>query len=443
MPEEENTKSVKIEKLGPDLKGSGELNGRTYSFRYVNIGDTVEFETRGRGIRRYDKVHGYIRGQEFSSFCRVYGECGGCAGQHISYAGQFNLKTGALCQSFQEKFGLNLKPVAAAKDRLYRNRMDFTVHPGLTGLHQAENFRKIIDIEECMIQSAEANRELAIFREWILRYPDLPYDRKQETGFLKYVTIRKGENLVVILTFIQEFEESSLKEEIKKSFAAISGADNIIFCYNRKKSEVSADGKSEVVRADAFFRSLVLNRIIEVPFNSFFQPNPPEFENILQFIKGKFVGTPRSGKFLDMFCGSGFFSLLLGDMFDSVTGYDSVPSSIESARISFERLYPGKKNKFEAIDLYQEKSFQTVMSDMTNSVMVVDPPRAGLGEKFSRFIVQYGPEIIFYVSCNPWNQIKDLEILSESYNLIDAMVCDPFPQTPHLESVVFLHRKEL
>lgn len=438
-----NIQSLKISQLNQELKGEGTEGEKICSFRYVNIGDTVFFTTRGKGKRKYYKVERIKRDSEFFHNCKVFSECGGCAGQHIQYEEQFKLKTSNLYNKFTNEFGLNIELIPAVKNYHYRNRMDFTIHPGLTGLHQVENFRKIIDVKKCYIQSEEANEELIVFRNWLKEHPLLPYNRKTEEGYLKYITIRKGKNLVSILTFIDDFFSNNQMTEIEESYTKVSLADNIIFCFNRKKSEISADGKFKVIKGNEFFQQKINDKNIFVPFNSFFQPNTDEFENIINFIKSKIFSIPNYSQLglIDLFCGSGFFSLLLGDLFQSVTGFDSVPSSIESAKISFSKLFNNKKGNFAVADLFQEKIFKEILKDLNHSILIVDPPRAGLGVKLSEFIKEYGSEYLFYVSCNPWNQLNDLHILKEKYEIIDGLICDPYPQTPHLESVIYLKRK--
>ena len=427
-----------ISSVGRDFKGKIDDSGIT--MRFTHPGDQIVYTLHGRGRRKYARLVRFEKRTESAvPQCDRFGECGGCSGQHISYDEQFELLTGELKEKFKDLAGFALKAEKADNIYHYRNRMDFAVHPHGTGLHQAENFRRIIDIEDCKIQGERANQELAVFREFIRNNPGLPYDRRSEIGFLKYVTLRNADRLLTILTFIQDFETSDRLGEIAEAYKKVSVADDIVFCFNRKKSEVSADGTWQTVKGDGRFHATVAGRKFSVPFNSFFQPNIHEFEKIVSMIKSH-LPARHEGTLVDMFCGSGFFSILFSDVFEEYYGVDVVLPAVERARHYFDENLSEKKYRFEAMDLFRADARLQFPS---NSVLITDPPRAGLGERQSGLIVESGVEKVIYVSCNPWQQLEDLKILKKAYTIIDGMVCDPYPHTPHLESVVILEKKQI
>jgi tRNA/tmRNA/rRNA uracil-C5-methylase (TrmA/RlmC/RlmD family) len=73
-------------------------------------------------------------------------------------------------------------------------------------------------------------------------------------------------------------------------------------------------------------------------------------------------------------------------------------------------------------------------------VMVVDPPRAGLGPEVCRQLLATGPQRIVYISCNPVTQLADWLALQAGYRMSAARGFDLFPQTFHMENVVVLER---
>ena len=89
---------------------------------------------------------------------------------------------------------------------------------------------------------------------------------------------------------------------------------------------------------------------------------------------------------------------------------------------------------FESLDMFEEKN-------ITPDIIILDPPRPGVGEKTLLKLMKYNVKNIIYVSCNPKTFVQDLEILQEKgYKLIKASLVDMFPQTYHLESVTLLER---
>jgi tRNA/tmRNA/rRNA uracil-C5-methylase (TrmA/RlmC/RlmD family) len=79
-----------------------------------------------------------------------------------------------------------------------------------------------------------------------------------------------------------------------------------------------------------------------------------------------------------------------------------------------------------------------------DTVVIIDPPRAGCSLSFLSQLVRYAPERIVYVSCNVETQARDIEIIVEDgrYRVARAVPFDLFPQTRNIESVVTLVRKD-
>ena len=73
-------------------------------------------------------------------------------------------------------------------------------------------------------------------------------------------------------------------------------------------------------------------------------------------------------------------------------------------------------------------------------VIIVDPPRNGLDKLVVESIIKSNVTKIIYVSCNSATQARDLNILSEYYNLTKSQAIDMFPQTYHVENVVLLEK---
>jgi 23S rRNA (uracil1939-C5)-methyltransferase len=73
-------------------------------------------------------------------------------------------------------------------------------------------------------------------------------------------------------------------------------------------------------------------------------------------------------------------------------------------------------------------------------LVVVDPPRTGLGPEVTALLGQVAPDALVYVSCDPATLARDLRQLIEAgYSIKSIALADLFPQTYHLESIVELH----
>ncbi|EOQ87603.1 tRNA (Uracil-5-)-methyltransferase domain protein [Leptospira yanagawae serovar Saopaulo str. Sao Paulo = ATCC 700523] len=434
---------VKVEGLNPDFSGIVTApNGKKVDIFYVHPGDELVVEyVKRRPRQRSLKVHEIIRNHPWDLVqCQVFGECGGCTGQHIPYPKQINLKFDPILTSFQKDLGITIKPVLGSQTYAYRSRMDFSVFPGpIIGQRQRGNFRKVVPITTCAIQSEWANFALQSVRSVLEEMPNVIWDRKSEFGGLKYLTIRKAQNTndgMLIFTFTEGFENHPLMDEFRTLCLEKLTQNSLIFCYNRPKSEVSAVGRPEILRGKLTFTETVLNQSFEVPFDSFFQPNPNGFLPILHFIKERL---PEEKEVLmDLFCGNGFFSLLYGEYFQHVDGYELTESSIAIASTLFANAYPSKTHSFQVTNLFL--STENLQSK-EKATLILDPPRAGAGKLVNHWIRDNGPKDIFYVSCNPYSQKEDVRLFLEAYQYVDGIIIDPYPHTPHTESVLHFRRK--
>ena len=77
-------------------------------------------------------------------------------------------------------------------------------------------------------------------------------------------------------------------------------------------------------------------------------------------------------------------------------------------------------------------------------VVVVDPPRKGLNSDTIEALARMSPRRIVYVSCDPATLGRDVALLKEKgYYVQNAMACDLFPRTVHVETVILLSRKDV
>ena len=168
----------------------------------------------------------------------------------------------------------------------------------------------------------------------------------------------------------------------------------------------------------------------QVSLGSFFQVNRLLIPDLLQLaVKG------RSGQVAwDLYAGVGLFARALD--FDNVT-------AVESAGFSSDDLNKNLENKrhqvvrSNTLDFLRSQSSAQVRPEL----IVVDPPRAGLGKEICSHLSRIAAPNIIYVSCDPATLARDLQALLESGYLLEKMhLVDMFPQTFHLETVTVLIR---
>jgi len=100
--------SITIEGISNNLTGYGFLEGKKYQFSYASIGDVLQFETLGRGKRKYNKVLTRDSSHDYEPNCEYFTKCGGCKARHIPYPDQFKYKTDGLYRFYLENFNIEL-----------------------------------------------------------------------------------------------------------------------------------------------------------------------------------------------------------------------------------------------------------------------------------------------------------------------------------------------
>lgn len=163
--------------------------------------------------------------------------------------------------------------------------------------------------------------------------------------------------------------------------------------------------------------------------SNFFQINTAVFEKTLQDIC---AALDTSKPLIDFYCGVGTIGIHLKNFSKKITLVDSHPKSIAYAKenISLNSLSNGEAMQSEA-----EK-----MTSLINeaSLILFDPPRAGLHPNIIKRLLNQKPQRLIYLSCNTATCARDIKALSKSYKLKSLKLYNFFPRTPHIESLAVL-----
>ena len=182
--------------------------------------------------------------------------------------------------------------------------------------------------------------------------------------------------------------------------------------------------------------------------NSFTQPNAGINESMLSWALD--VTQNESGDLLEMYCGNGNFSIPLARRFDRVVATEISKVSVNSAQLNI--AINGMSNvqvvKMASEDVSAALNGQTElpkqliqagMESLEPSVVLVDPPRAGLDSDTVELIRKV--DKILYISCNPETLKANLDALSDTHSVERYAVFDQFPYTHHIETGVYLVRR--
>lgn len=179
----------------------------------------------------------------------------------------------------------------------------------------------------------------------------------------------------------------------------------------------------------------------DLPGGVTLRPSPGAFVQVNREVNQLLVGAVVDGArargaqtFVDLYCGAGNFSLSLAAHGLSGRGYEGSALAVDDASYAADRAGLGAKVRFEAQDLDALPPALPAAPDL----LVVDPPRAG-APGLGRWVEQLRPEHIALVSCDPATLGRDVRALRALGCVIEsAAAFDMFPQTPHVETLVWL-----
>lgn len=378
--------------------------------------------------------------------CPYFGRCGGCRLQHLSYPAQLAFKTKQVRDCLERLGGLGafeLRPILAAPEPYgYRNKMEFTVAAAagaaVLGLHQADRYDVVLDIERCLLQSETMNELLAALRREVraLRV----YDQASGQGLLRFVSLREGrrtgESMVNIVASAPDVE--SLGPVAARLRERVPATASVVLNVNAKKASVAVGTEEHLLVGRDHIRESLGGLAFQVSANSFFQTNTVQAERLFDVVETA-CGLAGGETVLDLYSGTGAISLLLARRCRWVYGIEvaaaAVADAVRNARAN------GVENCTFLPGEVRHVLPTLVRDGVRAEVVVADPPRAGFHPKALLALAALGPARIVYVSCNPATLARDLaDLVRQGYRLEWVEPVDMFPQTPHIEAVASLAR---
>ncbi len=361
--------------------------------------------------------------------CPYFMHCGGCHYQHSSYEHQLEIKASILRENLRRIAKLELKPelqIHPSQAWNYRNRTRLRVRaePQFALGYNRFGSRKLEPIDECPISSPLINR--AIRATWSLgrqgrmnaaiREIEFFADRS-DSGLLLQVYIENN---------IEKIRAQALAEELRTSLPAIIGV--VLFPTPQAKSASKGEGPVLASAGATALEYQTEKTKYRVSAGSFFQTNRYLIDELIRVVAAGQSG----GTALDLFAGVGLFSVVLADRFDRIVAIESSPPALNDLASN---LPENAKAIAAAVESYLTRAGKKAVADL----IVVDPPRAGLGHKVVADLVGLRAPRLTYVSCDPATLARDLVPLrAAGYDVEQAHLLDLFPQTFHLESVLHL-----
>lgn len=404
---------------------------------------------------------------EVAPRCLYFGTCGGCLFQNLDYDSQLAQKQQQVKQSLQHIGGfknVEVLPTLASPDiYYYRNKMEYSfsnlrwlttteIQSGevvdrdfALGLHVADYYDKILDIDQCFLLSRRSNLVLQFIKDFARQSDLLPYTTVDHSGFWRFLVIRESKrldhamiNIVTTADANGEVAVEILAQQIVQRFPFIT---TVVHNINRKKAQVAFGDEQRVIWGPGFIEELLGSRTYQISANSFFQTNSLQAEKLYQLILdgGQFE---KDQIIYDLYSGTGGIAIFVAEKVKKVVGFELIRQAIEDAKKNCQ-INAIENCHFIEGDLKDNLANPGDIIEQFGppSVVIIDPPRSGLHPKLPEKIVQLEPEKIIYVSCNPATLARDLSLLcQDNFKIKLVQPVDMFPHTAHCEVVAFLER---
>jgi len=438
---------LQIEKLvyGGDglarLPADAHGRGKTVFLPFVIPGERVEAtvtESRSGFARARLNTVLTPSADRIAPQCPYFGSCGGCQYQHIDYSAQLRLKSEILRETLRRtaKLELDLEiELHASEPWNYRNRTRVRLQhdPAFALGYFRNNSHQLLPVESCPISSPLVNQ--AIGAVWELgRTGGVPaavhgmqfFANHDDTRLLVEVYVRQES----VANDRKPFAES-LMSKLPSIIGIVVFATSPVEDETRQHAPLTSVHNEDSIAIGA--DSLIYHAVghdYRVSGGSFFQTNRYLVDDLV-----KVATRGANGKSaLDLYAGVGLFTLTLAASFDEVTAVEASSHAFADLKHNVPRnVRPSRATTEEFLQKRGEK--------LAVDFVLVDPPRAGLGDKAAAALCKMSASQVTFVSCDPATLSRDLRLLLESgFKVEQVHVFDLFPQTAHMETVMHLVR---
>jgi len=399
--------------------------------------------------------------------CPYFSHCGGCHYQHATYEHQLEIKKEILHETLGRFAKIELPceiEVHPSPPWNYRNRSRFQLqtHPEFSAGYFKLASHELLAVEQCPISSPLINRGLvALWQSG--RSGKVPKGVRE----VEFFANADDTQMLVDVSCAGDARRAAVRVWAEEMCVALPEIAGVVAFREANPGDRKKSAQEVLVTVGAAHLTYQTQEArYRVSAGSFFQTNRHLTDELV-----KIVTAGRSGDLaLDLYAGVGLFSTALACDFRHIVSVES--SQTSTADLSYNHPKNGETFQGTAEQYLERKEDRrenpgrsdSVRSDGGRSdssrltknlaalppvlrqsdlavpdLVVVDPPRSGLGEPVARLLAKLASPRVTYVSCDPATLARDLvPLLAAGYHVEGAHLIDLFPQTYHLETVVHL-----
>jgi len=376
--------------------------------------------------------------------CPVYDKCGGCSGQHMTYAATLRAKRMQVVDCLTRIGGLNITeadvPDVIGADDPWQCRNKTAIPVGGTADDPQLGFYRrrshaIVPIDNCPVSMPGLGEVLSAVRGWMKQNRVQPYNELTGKGLLRHVVMRvsRAGQLMVTLVATKDRipDEKGLVALLQKQ---APGFCSLHLSVNSARNNVILGRTSRKLWGDDAIFETLLGLTFEMPPLSFFQVNPVQTEKLYQAAID-FAKLQPGDTVVDAYAGAGTISLCMARACEKVIGIEIVPQAIDGAKRNASRN--GIQNAEFHVAAVEDLLPKLVADGLRPDVVVLDPPRKGVEPQVVDAVLKARPRRVVYVSCHVPTQARDLKLLQDGgYRFERCQPVDMFCYAGGVENVV-------
>jgi 23S rRNA (uracil1939-C5)-methyltransferase len=360
--------------------------------------------------------------------CPGHGRCGGCVLQHLAYPAQLTYKRQLVERALGE--GVPVEDVVASPRELhYRNKAKYVVAPGGRIGSYAPGTHDFVDMAGCQVPEPPIDEVARLAAKLAAALP--VYDESKKTGELRHLIVRANADGLLLVVYVARSLEAKpalavAARELRTRRPDVAG---VVLNLNDAPGNVILGDRDLVLDGADALEDTVGDVRLQLSARAFFQINRAQAARLY----AEAARHARPGdRAVDLYTGVGGIALALAKKGAHVLGVETHAQAVADARRSARAN--GVSARFEVGDA---ASAHLEGADL----LVVDPPRKGLGEATRAAIARAQPRTIVYVSCYPKTLADDVKALGElGWRVESVRPFDLMPGTPHIEVVTTLRR---
>ncbi|AHG82083.1 23S rRNA (uracil-5-)-methyltransferase RumB [Bibersteinia trehalosi USDA-ARS-USMARC-188] len=378
-------------------------------------------------------------------------DCQSCQWLDKSYPAQINDKVADL-KRLISPFILQktqVFPPLVSSASAFRNKAKMVVsgsveRPLLGILREQTAPSSAVDLTDCPLYPSEFVALFPVLKDFIARAGLVPYNVAKKKGELKYILLTQSQlDKAVMIRFVLRSElKLPLIEREFADFWAKLPMNSVVSVNIQPQHAAILEGEKEIFLTE---RRVLAENFNGIPLfirpQGFFQTNPMVASELYRTAQNWVAQLPIQ-RLWDLFCGVGGFGLHCAASLQqknpevALTGIEISASAIASATQSAEQL--GLKNvQFASLD---SANFALNKQGEHPDLIIVNPPRRGIGKSLADYLNQLAAPYLIYSSCNAQTMAKDFASLT-NYQLEKVQLFDMFPHTSHYEVLTFLTLK--